>query len=210
MSLLLFFSIDDLSLNYLYVAVTVAIRRRNRMDSAAVSIAATMGGMRNRNKVSESTYFYSNCDVAIVVFFNWWSVTQLLICCSDGCDTAAESDGLGGGINCGNDGRNAESEQGKWKYLSLFELRCCYCCRDKKTLLLFFVCKSNEALKVIWWLIMSTHAHVSTWLMQKRKGILKRTLFYTDACIVGTVCTYTKTVKIPNGHQLICLKLGRL
>ena len=40
------------SLNYLYVAVMVAIRRRNRKDSAAVSIAETMGGMRIQNKVS--------------------------------------------------------------------------------------------------------------------------------------------------------------
>ena len=68
MLLLLFESNDEMSLNYLYVAVTVAIRRRNRKDLAAVSIAVTMGGMRNWNKVSESgTYFYSNCDVAIVV-----------------------------------------------------------------------------------------------------------------------------------------------
>ena len=67
MLLLLFLSNDDLSLNYLYVAVTVAIQRWNRKDLAVVSIAVTMGGMQNRNKVSENTYLYSNCDVAIVV-----------------------------------------------------------------------------------------------------------------------------------------------
>ena len=60
---------DEMSLNYLYVAVTVAIRQQNQKDSAMVSIAVTMGGMQNWNKVSESTYFYSNCDVAIVVSF---------------------------------------------------------------------------------------------------------------------------------------------
>ena len=46
------FQMEKVSLNYLYVAVMVAIRRRNRKDSAAVSIAETTGGMRIQNKVS--------------------------------------------------------------------------------------------------------------------------------------------------------------
>ena len=65
----------EMSLNYLYVAATVAIRRRNCTDSAAVSIAVTMVIMRIRNKVSETTYLYSDCDVALVV----WTIK--LCCC---------------------------------------------------------------------------------------------------------------------------------